>query len=213
MSPGEKLKICAIMLPLVVLVTAVSYFYLDTGIASGVYHLISSSRFLRRATANIPDLLLHIVSVITLSCWAGYIFLRHRGLSNRHTRFLQTCGTVAPVAFIAKVGLQYLFGRPDPYVWVFAHKLPRFYWFRAGAGFGSFPSGHMTVFTAILLTLRHYYPRYRTIFAASLLLLALALIATDYHFLSDVIAGAYLGAVIAYLIAIGFLQTSHDERS
>lgn len=213
MTLSVKLKNSVVILLLAVMMTAISYFYLDTGIASIVYRLISSSNLLMRATSNIPDLLLSIVIAITVSCWAGYFFLRHRGRHNRHTRFLQACGTAVPIAFVAKDILQYLFGRPDPYAWVFDHVLPRFYWFRADAGYGCFPSGHMTVFTALLMTLWHYYPRYRSILQGLLFLLAVALIGTDYHFLSDVIAGAYLGAIIASIIDNGiFLQTPRDEQ-
>lgn len=213
MTPSEKLKNNLVILLLVVMMTAISYFYLDTGLASIVHRLISSSDLLIRATSNIPDLLLQIVIAITVSCWAGYFFLRRRGGHNRHKRFLQACGTAVPIAFVAKDIFQYLFGRPDPYSWVFDHVLPRFNWFRADKGYGCFPSGHMTVFTALLMTLWHYYPRYRSIFLGLLFLLAVALIVTNYHFLSDVIAGAYLGAIIASVIDNGiFLQTPRDER-
>ena len=213
MMPNVKLKNNVVILLLVAMMTIISYFYLDTGIALIVYRLINSSNFLIRATSNIPDLLLQIVIAITVSCWAGYFFLRHRGMHNRHTRFLQACGTAVPIAFVAKTIFQYLFGRSDPYAWIFDHELPRFYWFRADAGYGCFPSGHMTVFTALLMTLWHFYPRYHSIFLGLLFLLAVALIGTDYHFLSDVIAGAYLGAVIASIIDNGvFLQTARDER-
>ncbi len=213
MTLSEKLKNNLVVLLLTVMMTATSYFYLDTGIASITYRLISSSIFLMRATSNIPDLLLQIVIAITVACWTGYFFLRRRGLRNRHTRFLQACGTAVPIAFIGKDILQYLFGRSDTYAWIFDHALPRFYWFRADPGYGCFPSGHMTVFTALLMTCWHNYPRYRSILLGLLLLLAMALIVTDYHFLSDVIAGAYLGAAIAYVIDNGFiLQIPRDAR-
>lgn len=212
MPSSINLKNSVAILLLVVMMTAISYFYLDTGIASIVYRLISSSNFLKRATSNIPDLLLHIVIAITVSCWAGYLFLRHRGVHNRHTRFLQVCGTAVPLAFVAKDVFQYLFGRPDPYLWIVDHEQPRFLWLRADVGYGCFPSGHMTVFTALLMTLWRYNPRNRSLYLALLVLLAVALIVTDYHFLSDVIAGAYLGAIIASVIDNGtFFQTPRYE--
>ena len=56
----------------------------------------------------------------------------------------------------------------------------------------------MTVFTALMTTLSRYYPRYRRVIFVLLFLLALALIVTNYHFLGDVVAGAILGAAVAF---------------
>ena len=120
------------LLLLAVSLTAVSYFYLDNGIALLVYRLLSASELLSKAASDIPDLLLHIVVAITVMSWAGYFFLRHRGVCNRHTRFFQVCGTVVPIAFVTKAIFQYVFGRSDPQAWVLDHELPRFYWFRSG---------------------------------------------------------------------------------
>jgi len=185
------------LLLLATLFGAFSYSYLDTGIARHVQRLLHHSVLLERAAAHIPDLLLHMVVAITVLCWTGYFMIRRRYVNRRPALFLRACGTVVPLAFLSKVGLQHVFGRPDPHVWLVHHLSPRFHWFRAGAGYGCFPSGHMTVFTALMTTLLHYYPRYRRVILALLLLLALALVVTNYHFLSDVVAGAILGAAVA----------------
>jgi membrane-associated phospholipid phosphatase len=71
----------------------------------------------------------------------------------------------------------------------------QFNWFH-GAGIGCFPSGHMTVFTAFGVAIWYSYPRCRRLTALGLVLLGMALIVTDYHFLSDVIAGAYVGLLL-----------------
>jgi membrane-associated phospholipid phosphatase len=194
----------ALML-LAILLTAFSYLFLDTSVALSVHRVTSSSELLTQATSNIPDLLLHIVIILTALSWTWYFLLVRRGIQNRHTRFLRTCGTVLPIAFVAKVIFQYVFGRADPHLWVFYHHLPRFYWFRMDEGYGCFPSGHMAVFTALGVTLSNYYPRYRLIFLVSLIILGLLLIATDYHFLSDVTSGAFLGSVIALIVTAGTL--------
>jgi membrane-associated phospholipid phosphatase len=65
-------------------------------------------------------------------------------------------------------------------------------------GSGSFPSGHMTVFAALGIAVLLYYPKYRKPVIIFLVLLGIALIGTDYHFLSDVIGGAYLGFITTY---------------
>ena len=187
------------LLLLAILLTAFSYLFLDMSVALSVHRVTRSSELLTRATSNIPDLLLSIVIIVTTLSWTGYFLLVRRGIQNRHTRFLRTCGTVLPVAFVAKTVFQYVFGRTDPYLWVFYHHLPHFHWFRIDEGYGCFPSGHMTVFTALGVTLSHYHPRYRLFFLGSLILLGLLLIATDYHFVSDVTSGAFLGYVVALI--------------
>jgi membrane-associated phospholipid phosphatase len=185
---------------LATLMTAFSYRCLDADISLFVQRQLDRSALLERLIEGIPDLLLYLVLAITVLSWAGYFFLRRRAIHGREAKFLRACGTVAPLAFLSKAVLQYVFGRANPHLWLLWHLPPRFYWFHTHAGYGSFPSGHMTVFTALMCTLIHYYPRYRPAIAASLFLLALTLVVTNYHFLSDVIAGAVLGATLAFII-------------
>ena len=199
MTTTLSLKSRTIALLLAVSLTTISYFYRDTRIAQFVYRPLNSSDQLLQTVTNIPDLLLPIVITITVSSWVGYFILVRRGIHNRLTDFLRACGTVAPLAFVAKAVLQYVFGRPNPYAWLLAHEPPGFYWFRDDEGYGCFPSGHMTVFTALTTTLSYHYPRYRPVYLGLLCLLALALIITDHHFLSDVLAGAVLGSVLAFI--------------
>ena len=100
----------------------------------------------------------------------------------------------------AETILQNTFGRSSTKMWLLYHQPPQFYWFQSHDGYGCFPSGHMTVFTALLMLLGGLYPRLRWLWILALCALALALIATDYHFLSDVIAGAYLGMIVVYFV-------------
>jgi membrane-associated phospholipid phosphatase len=197
------LKEQIIVLLLTILLTVFSYLYLDTGIALLVFRLIRSSHLPMKTAPDIPDLLPHIVISLTLLSWGTRFFLLHLGIQNRHTSFLRACGTVLPIAFVAKVLFQYVFGRSDPHEWVFYHQVPHFYWFRIDEGYGCFPSGHMTVFTALMATLSHYYRRFRPVFLGLLILLALGLIATDYHFLSDVAAGVFLGMIVTFIAGDG----------
>jgi membrane-associated phospholipid phosphatase len=208
MSVTAKKQI--IFLLLAILSTVFSYFYLDTAVALLVFRLIRSSHFVTQATSDIPDTLLYIVVTLTVLSWTARFLLLRLGIQNRHTSFLRACGTVLPIAFVAKFIFQYVFGRSDPHLWLLFHHPPHFYWFRIDEGYGCFPSGHMTVFTALMATLSQYYPRYRSIFLALLILLALALIGTGYHFLSDVVAGVFLGMVVALIF--GHDQSFHGLR-
>ena len=196
------LKSRIVVLLLFLSLTAISYYYLDTRIARFVYQILSTNHLVETAV-DIPDLLLHIVIAVTAFSWVGYFILVRRGIHNRLTDFMLACGTAVPMAFAAKTFFQYMFGRPNPYAWLLTHVPPRFYWFRDEQGYGCFPSGHMTVFTSLMMTLSYHYPRYRSVCLGLLCLLALALIITDHHFLSDVLAGAVLGSMLAYSINRG----------
>jgi hypothetical protein len=122
MSSPIKLKYYVTVSLLAVLLTAFSYFFLDASVARFVYRLIRGSDLLTRATSDIPDRLLHIVIIATALSWTWYFLLVRRGIQNRHTRFLRTCGTVLPIAFVAKVIFQYAFGRSDVHAWIFYHR-------------------------------------------------------------------------------------------
>ena len=79
-----------------------------------------------------------------------------------------------------------------------------FHPFETGDDVGSFPSGHAARIAAFLGVFWLAYPRSRAR-ALCLLIgapLAASLVAMNYHFVSDVIAGAFLGAIIAQYAAV-----------
>ncbi len=73
-----------------------------------------------------------------------------------------------------------------------------FRWLHGAGTYNGFPSGHMAVFTVLVIALCRFYPQYRSAFLGFLSVLALALIATDYHFRSDIIGGVYLGWIVHF---------------
>jgi membrane-associated phospholipid phosphatase len=75
-----------------------------------------------------------------------------------------------------------------------------FNFFRAGPAFDAFPSGHTAAVCALAGVLWGTYPRFRVLYAAGAAAMAIALVAGDFHFLSDVLAGGFLGASVALLI-------------
>jgi len=117
-------------------------------------------------------------------------------------RFLQIAATTIPCSFLLKSALKYCFGRTTTRNWLANHVPLQFHWFHPIDG-GGFPSGHMAVFTALGAAVWFSYPQYRRMVIIFLALLGTALILTDYHFLSDVIAGAYLGIVVDHLVRLG----------
>ena len=99
--------------------------------------------------------------------------------------------------------LKFLFGRTWP-----AYGEPSFIFegaygfhpFHGGPDFGSFPSGHAAAVFAVAAILWRYLPMYRALYAAGVALMSVVLLAGDFHFLSDVIAGAFLGITLSALV-------------
>lgn len=64
----------------------------------------------------------------------------------------------------------------------------------------SFPSGHATVAFAALPFLEEYFPRFRWIWLAFIIIIVLLRVYSGIHYLSDVVFGAFLGYSVSSLI-------------
>jgi membrane-associated phospholipid phosphatase len=181
---------------LVALLIAFSNCFLDEHIARFVKETVISGERLGMLSANIPDLLLPLVCIIGATAWTAYFTRVHKGIYNVHTRFFLLVANTVPLAFILKSILKQFIGRINTRFWLLHPEFEQFQWFHGQENYSGFPSGHMAVFTALIIALWVHYPRFRSVYVVFLLLLALSLIATDYHFLSDVIAGAYLALIV-----------------
>ncbi|WP_052263332.1 phosphatase PAP2 family protein [Geobacter pickeringii] len=174
--------------------------FLDEAVAVAVMRILTSYRTLHSATANLPDTLLYLVCIGTIAMWLAYFFLARRQDSGLHLRFLRLAATAVPCSYPIKAFFQFAFGRTNTRLWLLKGMPLRFDWFH-GSGIGCFPSGHMTVFAAFGAAVWYVYPPARRFVVSGLALLAAALIVTDYHFLSDVIAGTYLGFLVTGIIS------------
>ena len=95
--------------------------------------------------------------------------------------------------------LKIFFGVPNPYDALTLRAHHQFHLF-AGSPNGGFPSSHMALAGAFAGVFMELYPFSIRIFSALLLLAAALLISGDWHFVSDVIAGTFVG-VSAGLLA------------
>jgi membrane-associated phospholipid phosphatase len=93
------------------------------------------------------------------------------------------------IATVIKEELKFLFGRTWPETWVgnnpsWIHDgVYRFEPLHGGKGWAAFPSGHMAIITAPCTVL----------WIGLILAVAIGLIASDYHFVGDMIAGTFVG--------------------
>ena len=146
--------------------------------------------------SEIPDLLLAAIILLTALSWSMYLYLVHQNIRDRRTQFFRILGTVMPLTFVTKEVLKWIFGRIDTRIWLRHPELNGFHWFEGSKHFHGFPSGHMLVFTPLILALWQFFPRYRLHYGIAFTCLVIALLVTEYHFLSDIIAGAYIGAFV-----------------
>jgi membrane-associated phospholipid phosphatase len=178
---------------------AVAYKWADQPFAFWAHdHLHQYAIFARMTLLpeSFPPIAIVIVVVL------GLLSLGGRPLSRAWEAAL-LCSLSLIVARTAKDQLKYVFGRTWPETWVNNNpSLIRdgsfgFNPFHGGAGFESFPSGHTTVMCAVATVLWLYYPRYRIVHVLLVVLVSLGLLGANYHFISDILAGCFLGASIA----------------
>jgi membrane-associated phospholipid phosphatase len=127
--------------------------------------------------------------------------------SARWSRVVLACCLAAAVSIVLKDQLKYAFGRTWPETWIgnnpswIQNGIFGFQPFHGGPGWASFPSGHTTVIAAPMAVLWQMLPRWRWLWGALVALVAIGLLGADYHWPSDVIAGAYLGAAVGFGLA------------
>jgi len=122
------------------------------------------------------------------------------------TVLLASAATV--IATLCVIMLKVACGRMWPETWVgnnpsfIQNHVFGFLPFHRGAGFESFPSGHMTRITAPFAVLWVRLPRWRAAWAAVPLLVMAGLLASDFHWISDCIAGIWLGSASAWMVLV-----------
>lgn len=186
------------------LAVAVSYEWLDRPIAL-VFHATVAHPDLLAPVARWPNPIvpLAVIAFVGLGLWN----LSGRALS-RIQNCLLLCSISLIIAEMTKAQLKFVFGRTWPETWV--HNNPSFLrdgvygfnFFHDGSAYTSFPSGHMAVSCSVISVLWVYFPAWRTVCALVALFVAIGLVAANYHFLSDVIAGSFVG------ISTGWMVTS-----
>jgi membrane-associated phospholipid phosphatase len=104
------------------------------------------------------------------------------------------------IATVLKEELKFLFGRTWPETWVgnnpswIKDGVYRFEPLHGGRGWAALPSGHMALIAAPCTVLWMLAPRiWRWLWAVLILAMAIGLIASDYHFVGDMIAGTFVG--------------------
>ena len=181
------------------LLVALCVRYLDEPLAYYIKNHLFTDLHWSHLSANLPDLLLQVVLLTTCAAQVLYRARLRMGLRDAITHLSRLVAWAAPASYLVKSLLKYVFGRVNTRYWLEQPELYGLHWFQQREGCEGFPSGHMVVIVTLLAALWRFYPRLRPWCLLLGVLLGMALVATDYHFLSDVLAGAYLGVVIEAL--------------
>lgn len=114
------------------------------------------------------------------------------------------CCLATLLAVVLKDQLKYLVGRTWPETWTQGNPswidagIFTFQPFHGGRGWASFPSGHTTVMAAPMTVLWLSVPRLRWLWAGLVALVAIGLLGAVFHWLSDIIAGGFLGVACGW---------------
>ena len=193
--------LCA--LALTGLAIVISFYWFDRRIALFVHNqLPHGTPKVTEPLTYIPDPLIWIAAITFVVL--GLVGLKDRSLSKMQS-VLMVCSVSLIVAETIKSELKFVFGRTWPETLYqnnpsfISDGVYGFNWFHGGQAYASFPSGHMTAICAVVSVFWIYYPQFRSIYSIVALGVLVGLVGADFHFLSDCIAGSFLGASIGLM--------------
>jgi membrane-associated phospholipid phosphatase len=196
-----------IALAAVAVAVVICYVWFDWAIASWVHE--------HRATYRTRDYLepfTHIPDPLIPLGAAAFLIVGLRSLAGFPPRRLYdvavACGISVVMGEQIKNGFKWFFGRPWPETWrnnnssYIGNQDYVFHWFKGGGEFSSFPSGHTAATVAVLSVLWICYPRFRALYVVIAFAVIVGLIGSNFHFLGDTIAGAFLGASVGWITVL-----------
>ena len=177
-----------------ILVVAVVFVYFDLPIAHRFDRVLASAESLAAGFASV--VLLGVEAAVALALVIIRITRGH--LSPFREATALACLTSICAYAVNDSMLKLFFGVPNPAAVL--HGTQHAFNLLSGSSNSSFPSGHMVLAGAFAGVFMRLYRTSILPFSALLLIAAVLLIAGDWHFVSDVIAGTFVG-VSAGLLA------------
>ena len=205
---GFNALILVVSLPVALMVLICNYF-VDRPVSMFVKKQLYGNIVWSELTSQLPDALLLAVVLISGVSYLLYWSKKNKRPYDANMLLFKSVALSLPVAYVVKSILKNIFGRIETRVWLRDSQQYGFHWFDGGPGFSGFPSGHVAVFTTLAAAIWRTYPHQKPLLCLSLLILGILLVTTNYHFVSDVICGAYLGVLIESSM---FVITKHKEH-
>jgi membrane-associated phospholipid phosphatase len=201
----------------------ISYLWIDRPAAVLVHDVFRSKAPVQALCVRLsalPDLLtalwVIVVSIAPFFLWA--VATSRITLNGRLQQLsVAACGSFL-LSATAKMILKWSCGRTWPETWIYNNPsyirdgVYGFFPLHGGAGWSSFPSGHMAAATTIAMIGWHFAPHLRRLWAIIAGGAAIGLVAMNFHFVSDIIAGCYLGATSS-VIAIRLADLWHRRMA
>ncbi|BBH52791.1 phosphatase PAP2 family protein [Fluviispira sanaruensis] len=195
---------------LVTLVAIVlSYYFVDRSVVFFIEEQQINKSIILKILSDTPIILISFLGIYGLL----FIFIFKKFMHNKLFQMF-FCATLSVVlAAQIKDILKYLFGRYWANTWLnnnpslLVNNVYGFHFFQKANS--SFPSGHTTVTFAFCTVCLLYFPKYKYLFIIPMITVSIGQIGMHYHFVSDVIAGGFLGYAVAktltyYLTSVQF---------
>jgi membrane-associated phospholipid phosphatase len=214
-SPAAVSRVTTWLIALLVtiVVVAVAYAWLDRPIAFFAHGELAKEKLF----AELPKIS-EWFAVIAVGVFA---VLGLRGLTGRPLSKLEAVALLCALSLVTSAAvknyLKFAFGRTWPETWVdnnpslIRDGVYGFNFFHGGRGYEAFPSGHTTAVCAVMAVLWICYPKWRPLYALVVAAVVVGLIGADFHFLSDIVAGAFIGASAGW-IAVLMWQAGGPKR-
>ena len=191
--PSPTLQRFALFTVLCVIGFAASYLWIDIPLAQVLQNPNPTLRNLFAFITRFGEGGVYLIPLAILFAWA---LARPRPLWAWRFGFLFI--VVALSGLIDDI-MKPIFGRARPEL-LFRDHLFGFTWHGAHANLWSFPSGHSTTVAALALAACAIAPSYWSLYALAALLVMASRVILDMHYLSDVIAGCYIGIAVAWAL-------------
>ncbi|NTV06267.1 MAG: phosphatase PAP2 family protein [Chlorobiaceae bacterium] len=187
----------------VILLCILCYIFVDIQAALWFHSMKNNSYYNFFAIiTQLGDSLVYLVGGVLL-----FVVFRNRKPFRSYTG-LFLFSTVAVSGLTADL-VKYIVGRARPKLY-FSEHLYGFDFFRWEHAWTSFPSGHSATAFSVAILFASLYPRWRFTALAGGLLIAFSRLFLAQHYISDVIAGTYLGTVSTALLYNFYFKPKFD---
>ncbi len=200
--PRFPYLIWLLSLPICMLAITVTFVCFDVSIARHVYGILTSAKSL--ATGFGSAVLVGIEATVAFALVIIRITRGH--LSPFREATVLACLTSICTYAINDSTLKFFFGVPSPAATL--HGTPHAFNLLSGSSSSSFPSGHMVLAAAFAGVFMRLYRTSILPFSVLLFIAAVLLIVGDWHFVSDVIAGIFVGVSAGILASEVWLAHS-----
>lgn len=193
-------KKTVLFLLLTTLLCVLSYYYIDRQLVWFLDKHHSHHLYILHILAN----QITLVIGIAVCLFYVYIAIRLNGatLSTTEKKLAVVCNSIVTAVFLKNI-LKTVFARYWPSTFIcnnpslIENHVYGFNWFHKDVRLTSFPSGHASFIFSCSVSLWLLFPRLRWLWSLLTAMVMIGQIGMYYHFVSDVIAGAALGGLVA----------------